>query len=54
MPLSQRDVLVGIAAAVRKELAARRRHVYVMFKNWWLHDDTRRFVARYGGGVDRS
>lgn len=43
--------LARIDAAASSELAAGRRPVYVMFNNWWLHDDARRFVARYGGGT---
>lgn len=42
------DDLARIDAAARSELDARRSRVYVMFNNWWLHDDARRFVARYG------
>ena len=36
-----------IHAAVLDEHRAGRDPVYVMFNNWWLHDDARRFVARY-------
>ncbi|HEX2294170.1 MAG TPA: DUF72 domain-containing protein [Actinomycetota bacterium] len=42
--------LERIHAAAGAELDAGRDHVYVMFNNWWLHDDARRYVARYGGG----
>ncbi|MDQ4124637.1 MAG: DUF72 domain-containing protein [Actinomycetota bacterium] len=37
-----------IHAAARAEFDSGRECVYVMFNNWWLHDDARRFVARYG------
>ena len=42
------DDLERIHRAARAELDAGRSCVYVMFNNWWLHDDARRFVARYG------
>jgi uncharacterized protein YecE (DUF72 family) len=43
-----------IHAAASGELAAGREEVYVMFNNWWLHDDARRFVARYRRGGRKS
>ncbi len=36
-----------IYQAALDEVAADRHLVYLMFNNWWLHDDARRFVARY-------
>ncbi len=39
--------LERIHAASLRELAAGRERVYVMFNNWWLHEDARRFAARY-------
>lgn len=44
------DDLERIHRAALAELDAGRGAAYVMFNNWWLHDDARRFVARYGGG----
>ena len=41
------DDLARIDAAARRELADGRERVYVMFNNWWLHDDARRYAARY-------
>ncbi|HYP22431.1 MAG TPA: DUF72 domain-containing protein [Actinomycetota bacterium] len=41
------DDLDRIHRAALAELDAGRSHVYVMFNNWWLHDDARRFVARF-------
>lgn len=43
------DDLDRIHLAARAELDSGRSCVYVMFNNWWLHDDARRFVARYSG-----
>ena len=37
-----------IHRAAQAELEAGRSRAYVMFNNWWLHEDARRFVARYG------
>lgn len=42
------DDLERIHRAAQSELAAGRSCAYVMFNNWWLHDDARRFVARFG------
>lgn len=47
------DDLVRVANAAQSELDEGRKAVYVMFNNWWLHDDARRFVASYGGGAAR-
>ena len=38
-----------IYRAALDEGALDRRPVYVMFNNWWLHDDARSFVARFEG-----
>jgi uncharacterized protein YecE (DUF72 family) len=43
-----------IHRAAQAELDAGRSRVYVMFNNWWLHEDARRFVARYGTDRARS
>ncbi|HEX2057731.1 MAG TPA: DUF72 domain-containing protein [Actinomycetota bacterium] len=43
--------LERIYGAALAELGAGREMVYVMFNNWWLHDDARRFAARYGAGI---
>lgn len=42
------DDLDRIQRAAQAELEAGRSPVYVMFNNWWLHDDARRYVARFG------
>ena len=43
-----------IHRAAQAELEAGRSRVYVMFNNWWLHEDARRYVGRYGTGRPRS
>jgi uncharacterized protein YecE (DUF72 family) len=42
------DDLERIDRTARAELETGRSPVYVMFNNWWLHEDARRFVARFG------